>query len=155
MFFVENSYAQYARGDLNLTFSKRKNASLNQRSVFSLRKCQIPRVFLPLEGIFSEKNFTWLAPYCVVAPIQSKFFLTTTELFIESGNVYIETKRNVDPYIAFLMHPCVVVWRENRDQLVLQQQYVVVVVVCSSSCSMQQLLQFVVVVCSNSSIQQQ
>jgi hypothetical protein len=35
--------------------------------------------------------------------------------FIESGNVYIETKRNVDPYIAFLMHPCVVVWRENQD----------------------------------------
>ena len=26
-------------------------------------------------------------------------FLATTELFIESGNVYIETKRNVDPYI--------------------------------------------------------
>jgi hypothetical protein len=29
--------------------------------------------------------------------------------------VYIETKRNVDPYVAFLMHPCVVVWRENKD----------------------------------------
>jgi hypothetical protein len=43
-----------------------------------------------------------------------QFFLATTKLFIESGNVYIETKRNVDPYIAFLMHPCVVVWRENQ-----------------------------------------
>jgi hypothetical protein len=40
---------------------------------------------------------------------QKNFFLSTTELFIESGNVYIETKRNVDPYIAFLMHPCVIV----------------------------------------------
>ena len=29
------------------------------------------------------------------------FFVAITELFIESGNVYIETKRNVDPYIAF------------------------------------------------------
>ena len=44
-----------------------------------------------------------------------EIFLATTELCIESGNVYIETKRNVDPYIAFLMHPCVVVWRENQD----------------------------------------
>ena len=44
-----------------------------------------------------------------------EIFLATTELFIESGNVYIETKRNVDPYIAFLMHPCVVVWREDQD----------------------------------------
>jgi len=42
-------------------------------------------------------------------------FLATTELFIESGNVYIETKRNMNPYIAFLMHPCVVVWRENKN----------------------------------------
>ena len=44
-----------------------------------------------------------------------KFFLATTELFIESDNVYIETKRNVDPYIAFLVHPCVVVWQKNQD----------------------------------------
>jgi hypothetical protein len=42
-----------------------------------------------------------------------KIFFATKELFIESGNVYIETKRNMD--IAFLMHPCVVVSRENKD----------------------------------------
>jgi hypothetical protein len=35
------------------------------------------------------------------------------KFFIESGNVYIETKRKVDPYIAFLRYPCVVVWRAN------------------------------------------
>jgi hypothetical protein len=42
----------------------------------------------------------------VVFPINSthivEIFLSTTDLFIESGNVYIKTKRNVD--IAFLMH---------------------------------------------------
>jgi hypothetical protein len=42
-------------------------------------------------------------------------FLATTKLLIESGNMCIETKRNVNPYIAFLLHPCVVVWRENQD----------------------------------------
>jgi hypothetical protein len=47
--------------------------------------------------------------------VWSKFFWATTKLFIESDNVYIETKRNVDPYIAFLMHPCVVVWWANQD----------------------------------------
>ena len=62
---------------------------------------------------FSQKfkTFPWVddggdRPFCVWS---KKFFLATTELFIESGSVYIETKRNVDPYIAFLMHPCVVV----------------------------------------------
>jgi hypothetical protein len=30
-----------------------------------------------------------------------EIFLAITELFYESGNVYIETKRNVGPYIAF------------------------------------------------------
>jgi hypothetical protein len=44
----------------------------------------------------------------------SEIFLATTELFIESGNVDIETKRNMDPYIAFLINPCVVVWQENK-----------------------------------------
>jgi hypothetical protein len=39
--------------------------------------------------------------------IVEKNFLATTELFIESGNVYIETKRNVDRYIAFL---CIPAW---------------------------------------------
>src|SRR3569623_624430 len=53
-----------------------------------------------------SRNFFWQP---------RNFFLATTKLFIESGNVYIETKRNVDPHIAFLMHPCVVAWRENQD----------------------------------------
>ena len=46
--------------------------------------------------------------------LKFEIFLATMELFIESGG-YIETKRNVDPDIAFLMHPCVVVWREIQD----------------------------------------
>src|SRR3569833_605830 len=37
--------------------------------------------------------------------------LSSSELFIESSNVYIETKRNVD---SFFMHLCVVIWRENQ-----------------------------------------
>ena len=36
-----------------------------------------------------------------------KLFLATTKLFIKSGNVYIETKINVNPYIAFL---CIPAW---------------------------------------------
>jgi hypothetical protein len=33
-------------------------------------KCQIriPRMFLPLEGLFPEKILVWVVPYSVVAP---------------------------------------------------------------------------------------
>jgi hypothetical protein len=56
-----------------------------------------------------KSGFTWIEDGCIV----EIFLLATTELFIESGNVYTETKRNVDFYIAFLMHPCVVVGKSG------------------------------------------
>ena len=58
----------------------------------------------------------------------SQIFLATTKLFnndhagIESGNVYIKTKRNVDPYIAFLMHPCVVILA-GKSVMKISRQY--------------------------------
>jgi hypothetical protein len=39
--------------------------------------------------------------FCVV-----EVFLATTELFIESGNVYIETKRNVDSFFHASLRGC-------------------------------------------------
>jgi hypothetical protein len=45
---------------LRLFASIHNTPSMNQKSVFSLRKCQIriPRMFLPLERSFPEKIFT-------------------------------------------------------------------------------------------------
>jgi hypothetical protein len=68
----------------------------------------------PTGGRISPKNgFAGALDVRNMVIYSRKIFLTTTELLIESVNVYIETKRNVDPYISFLMHPYLVVWRES------------------------------------------
>ena len=61
--------------------------------------CSLTSLFF--ESKLSHKEIEYFWPSIV------EIFLATTELFIESGNVYIETKRNVDPYIAFL---CIPAW---------------------------------------------
>jgi hypothetical protein len=68
-------------------FTSIHRPSLNQGSVFSLRKFQIQilRMFLSLEGSFPEKIFeiffTWVVPYCIVAPN----FLAFTEITLNTS----------------------------------------------------------------------
>ena len=55
-----------AKSHDNRIFTTLHRPSLDQGSVFSLRKCQIriPRIFLPLEGSFPEKNFENFFMWC-------------------------------------------------------------------------------------------